>query len=95
MFASLNNANKYFPDWSDSAYEMFNDYLSMHTNIEFLTEDARVWCEQRGLQIPPHKRAWGGIITKASNNGLIKFCGYKKTSNPLAHRAIAAVWIKC
>lgn len=94
LFRAVNNADNTIDKWSESAYAMFLDYLLMNSNIEFLAEDARVWCEQRGLATPPNKRAWGGIITKANNEGIIKFCGYGKTSNPQAHRAIAAIWRK-
>lgn len=85
------HANFEHDGWSDQAYEFLQRFLIFAT-MPFMTEDVRLYAEQHGVPIPPSKRAWGGIMVKASRNGLIKSCGYGMTSNPKAHRTPAMRW---
>ena len=58
-----------------------------------MAEDIRLTAK---LTVPeaPHRRAWGGILVKAKKEGLIKKVGFKSTTNPAAHCALAGVWEK-
>lgn len=45
-----------------------------------MTEDARVWSEANGLPPPPDSRAWGPVIKRALQDGLISRIGYGKST---------------
>jgi hypothetical protein len=90
---SIKHADAEAPGWSDRAFYMLRDYLES-VGGRFQTEDVREWCHGRGLDLPPSKRAWGGIIIRAKNVGLIRFSGYENVSNTKAHCTPAACWEK-
>lgn len=79
-------------NWKERAFELLTEFISVFPNRIFLTEDLRMWANSQGLKCEKSNRAWGGIIAKASKNNLIKFEGYRKTTNPKAHRTPAALW---
>ena len=85
------HADKEEPSWSDKAYDFLVKYI--RTNKEFMVEDVRE-SAMGIISDPPSKRAWGGIVLRAKNKGLIRFVRYEKVKNPTAHCANAAVWIK-
>ena len=93
MGRALDNAENRNPGWKDKALEMLIKFLTINSG-PFQAEDFRDWAYAQGLPIPPHGRAFGGIMTGARHRGLIKFVGHSSVSNPLAHKAIASVWIK-
>lgn len=82
--------------WSDKAYQAIKLYLkSKKTGYTFLLEDIRVWAEDNKLlPEPPSKRAWGGIIVKVRNEGLIYKNGHGTVKNENAHKCFAAMWTK-
>ena len=79
---SLNHANQELPNWSDRALIIFKQFLS-NCNTPFMAENFREYAEKQGLDTPPSKRAFGGIMTRASGLKLIKKQGLGPTSNPL------------
>jgi hypothetical protein len=81
-------------EWTKQAYLMLQDFLNCTYQQTFLSEDIREWCYKQGLTRPHSERVWGSLISQAQKDGLISFAGYEKTSNPKAHRAIAATWKK-
>jgi|TARA_B100001964_G_C14031867_1_gene508649 hypothetical protein len=87
---SLDNANEKEPFWSEEALE----YLKRYPHVSFMAEQVRVWAYANGLRLPPHNRAWGGVINKASKAGLIIHSGYSNVTNPKAHSTPASVWTK-
>jgi hypothetical protein len=87
------HADRKIPSWSNLAYEKLKAFL-IATSGEFMAEDVRTWCWGGNLPEPPSKRAWGGVINRAANAGLIKFVRYAKTTNPKAHLTPANVWRK-
>lgn len=89
---ALDNANDKADNWASKAYKLLEIYLKTHM-LPFLCEDFRKWTKDR-IEEPPSKRAYGGIIQKASRNKLIKKLGYKQVTNPKAHCANAGLWIK-
>jgi len=89
---AINSANCHCIQWSDKALEILIKYLATH-NDPFLTEDVRKWGEAM-IPDPPSKRAWGGVIVKARNAGIIKFIGFRATTNVKAHRTPASLWQK-
>ena len=93
MNQSVNNADLFSNGaWSKEAYDCLIEFASKRTE-PFLAEEAREWAERfKMLAVPPSKRAWGGVIVRASRSGLIKHIGYAKTANVKAHRTPASLW---
>lgn len=94
MHSAVAHADAVIESWSEKAYQMLPTFIATRGSDEFMAEDARIWAERRGLPHPPSERAWGAVIRRAAINGLIKFVGYAKTTNPRAHRTPAALWKK-
>ena len=92
MLMAEAKANDDCSGWSDRAMFYFTEFLKEIGDRSFLAEEAREWCIFRGLPAPKNHRAWGSVICKAVKMKLIQFCGYEKTSNPLAHSTPAGVW---
>jgi len=89
---ALFNADTKEPKWSAKAYAFLQEFLNERNAGElFLVEDVRA---ESTIAEPPSKRAWGGIIVKARNAGLIRAAGYDKVNNPKAHCATATLWMK-
>lgn len=91
MQRAIDNADKKIQLWSDQAF----DYLMRYNNTEpFLTEELRLWAYETGLPYPPTCRAWGLVMRRAANLGVIIHDGYRNVSNPKAHSTPASVWVK-
>jgi hypothetical protein len=86
---AINHANRETPGWPDIAYEFLKRYISGHQS--FMTEDVRTASIGEILQAP-NDRAWGGVIARARNEGLVQAIGTDKVKNPNAHCAFATVW---
>ena len=93
MNVAVLNADDRRTDWAIAAYEHLELFLYHHQE-PFMAEEARVFAEKVGFPEPPSKRAWGAIMIRAKNRGLIEFVCYHKTSNPKANATPAAVWRK-
>lgn len=79
------------PVWSEKAYGVLQNFLiSQHG--EFMAEDVRSYAAVIDFELPPHARAWGGVIMRANKEGIIKQVGFGKTKNVKAHRTPAAIW---
>lgn len=87
------NAEAKEPGWNEDAYNLLKDFIKTVTG-DFLCEDFRSYCEAHNFKTPPSLRAYGGIIMKASKDGLIRRVGYAQVKNPKAHAANASRWIK-
>ena len=82
--------------WADEAYEfLLHKILYMKLLPEygrtFMVEDVR----RAAIDVindPPSNRAWGGVIRRAANAGLIEKVGIRQVTNPKAHCANANVW---
>jgi hypothetical protein len=87
---ALDNANAVTANWSESAISFIKSYPYRR----FMAEDVREWAYKRGLAVPPHCRAWGGVINRAVKAGIITHDGFSSVKNPKAHRTPASVWLK-
>jgi hypothetical protein len=87
---AIRHADAVSPTWSDRAYAYLQAYLSRQRE-PFQTESFRYWVEGR-LEEPPNKRAFGSVILRAANAGLIEKVGIKPVTNPKANMAFAALW---
>ncbi len=90
MEQAIQTANLFCENWSESAYEYLEGYCYLHKR--FMTENVRMEAERSGITIPPSKRAWGSVITRAKKNGMIAHDGYSPVKNPLAHKTPTSVW---
>lgn len=89
---AVEHADRKIDSWSERAYKFFCAFIAQGFVNEFQTEDARIYSELHGLEIPPTKRAWGAIPLRAAKAGLIVKAGHAAVSNPLAHKAFASLW---
>lgn len=89
---AMKSANTKIPEWSEQAYDFLLDFIKANKGNRFMVEDFRAWCADR-LPMPPSLRAYGGLIVRARNAGLIYCCGTDRVKNVKAHMANAAVWI--
>jgi hypothetical protein len=94
MNRSLANAEKTFAGWPELAMSYLKGFLSMRGASPFLAEEVREYATSQGLCDPPSKRAWGGIMSRASANKLIRSVGFGLTKNPTSHRTPATLWCK-
>lgn len=86
---ALDHADQEAEKWSDHAYEFLLKYMEEHPT--FMTEDVRL-ASSGIIPEPPSQRAWGGIVRRASQAGLIMSTRTQSVKNPAAHCANAAVW---
>jgi len=93
IMTARRNADWASPGWNDVAYYYLKKFLLDHYE-PFLGEDVRNFAEASGFEIPPSKRAWGGVIRAGQRNGLIRFVGYGVTQNPTAHCSRATRWVR-
>lgn len=89
---SMENADKQSNKWTYYAYEFLLNYIK--SNREFMAEDVRI-ASEGFVEIPPSKRAWGGIFVKAVKSGLIKRKGFMNVKNAKAHCTPATLWEVC
>lgn len=93
MQTALQNANARHGNWADQAMDALLVYLSCHPGKEFMTEDLREFAyDVLAVPYPPHCRAWGGVISRASRNGVIRRVRIGPVSTASSHQALASVW---
>ncbi len=88
--AAVEHAEAEAPGWSARALCYVREFCGKHA--EFTGEDVRLFAEGSGLDNPPHKRAWGGVMLTASRARLVQKIGTRHVRNPKAHRALATLW---
>lgn len=71
-------------------------YLQVVANQEetFTIESVRAYCAAFDDIQPKHQNAWGALFRKASQLGIIKHVGYRKSQRPASHGRVVAVWRK-
>jgi hypothetical protein len=90
---AMSHANEVIPDWSEKAYQLLLEFLSRHSG-PFMTEEVRSYAALVDFPLPPHARAFGGIMKRAATEGIIEPRGYAPVKNVKAHRTPARVWIQ-
>lgn len=92
---ALENANEQIDNWSDIAYSALQVFVALHPDQTFMAEDVRNYAyDHLAIPYPPHCRAWGGVMLRASRQGLIRKVGVEPVKTPSNHMANAAVWEK-
>lgn len=88
---ALASAERQMPQWSETAYGYLLEYLATRPG-SFRGEQVRGFAHARGCPLPAHLRAWGGVLVRAANRGLIEKVGTGPVLNPIAHCAYANIW---
>ncbi len=88
------HADQMVEDWSQRAYGYLCTFIALKPRgTTFMAEDVRRLAETSGrVPIPPSKRAWGAIMSKAARAGHIVRVGFAQVKNERAHCANASVW---
>ena len=86
---AIDHAEEKTENWSGLAYGFLLTYCL--SNKEFMAEDVRI-ASNGTIQVPPSKRAWGGVFMKAAKRKVIKRKGYRKVKNKNAHCTPATLW---
>lgn len=87
---AITHADAVEPLWRERAYSLLLAYTTLRKS--FLVEEAREWAEDRGLPYPPDKRAWGAVILRAAEAGVVSADGYGLVRDPKSHRHPATLW---
>ena len=91
---AISHAESNSKGWKNCTYELFKEFLREQRE-PFLMEEFRSFCAMKDDHVPPpSNRAYGHIAVRAAKEGLIKQIGTRKVSNPRAHCANSALWIK-
>lgn len=76
--------------WNERAYELLIKFLQ--DNKRFMAEEVRSYASEIDFELPPHARAWGGIIRKAACKYIIIKTSIQPVRNAKAHCANAGMW---
>lgn len=95
MNQAIQHANEVVESWSDKACRAAELFLSdKPSGFTFMIEDIRYWAEEKGLiEPPPSARAYCAVSAYLKKKLAIVY-GIGKVKNPLAHGAMASVYIK-
>jgi hypothetical protein len=90
---AVDHANETFPDpeWSKQAYSFLLNFLTVHDNQEFTSEQIRIQADGI-VPEPPDPRAWGGVFIRASKSGLIVACGWSIGKRKECHMGPKRLW---
>jgi hypothetical protein len=91
MTQAVEHANDASEGWSARALRYVEIFA--RRRIEFRAEQVREYAEQKGLESPPSKRAWGAVISKAARRKLIHKVRFEPCENPKAHSCNVVVWL--
>lgn len=91
ILKAVTHADKVKDNWSGDAIEMLKEFIRINPG-EFMCEDFRSYCAVIDFPLPPHARAFGHVIRKAGDMGIIEFIRYDKAKNPKCHRTPVSVW---
>ncbi len=91
--AAAAHANARAPLWTDQAFAFFRDFTAdKPKGTPFMTEDVRVAAEKAGVPLPPDRRAWGAVATRAVAQKIIKRMGYAPQRSAGCHMAPKTLW---
>ena len=93
MHTAITNAEQQIMDWPDEAMRALQMYLLDHPGQEFKAENVRIYAyEVLAVPYPPSEKAWGGIMLRASREGLIEKIGVGPVKTASSHMANAGDW---
>lgn len=90
---AVDSANEEVDGWAEMAYGALLAYMKAHPDKTFMAEEVRNYAyKELDLPMPPHCRAWGGVIQRAAREGLIRRVRFDSVKTPSNHMATASVW---
>ena len=93
MKRAAEHAESDAPGWGERAYGALVAYLAAHKGQTFIAPAVRTWSEETYRLDPPATNwAWGGVIRRASNRGLIKRVGHSSYGDTVAHTRTVVIW---
>jgi len=93
---AVNHADRVLPEWSDRAFEMVVVYTAQN-GTAFCTDQVRQWATANGLDEPPNRYSWGGVMLRAKRAGLIHKVGmatHHYPERPGTHGKPTNFWIR-
>lgn len=90
MTRAVLNAEHHSAGWRELAFF----YLTQYPGQSFTSEDVREYAYSLGMPKPPDERAWGYVMTRAKNAGLILFEGMTVQRAPHCHKGYSTIWNK-
>lgn len=76
--------------WTERAIEKVAAYARREEH--FLTESAKAWAYEDGLEVPPTDGAWGQVMRSAAARGIIHRFGRAAAKSPGSHGKLMALW---
>lgn len=89
---AADHADQEEPSWSDRALEMLRRFLAEHPREHFICEDVREYAGKRGFSRPPDSRAWGAVMRRAAEFGLVVATGAWAPGRAMCHARPQRVW---
>ena len=86
------SAERANPSWAETAFTYLQQWLRLKGSTRFQSEELVKWAHEVGLVEPPNKKAWGGVIQKASRKQLITRVGYGQHKNKKSHACPSSIW---
>ena len=88
---AADHAERESPTWNDRALGYFREFAAR--GEPFTTEDVRERADKDGLPLPPDKRAWGAVASRAVRLGIIDSVGPIRAKNAETHSGWRTLWI--
>jgi hypothetical protein len=89
MAQAQEHAEAVIPHWPEWAYLNLRQFL-ISNGGGFTSEQAGDWCHDRGLPLPPTRRAWGAVYVRLAKEGAIVQCGIGRALR--RHNSICPLW---
>jgi len=89
---STRHANRVTPGWGDIAYAFLVDWIA-HGRA-FIAPEVRKAFERAGHQPAPTAQAWGGVLLRARNAGLIRYVGAITYGDETMHTQTVRQWVQ-
>jgi len=74
------------PRWSDAAYAKLVEFAKQREG-DWLCEEFRYWAVTNGLTKPENAKAFGSVITRALQAGVIRQAGVSKNTRNASFKA--------
>lgn len=90
MAQAQDHAEAVIPHWPEFAYLTMRNFVMIHGDKPFTSEQAGDWCHGVHLPLPPTRRAWGAVYVRLAKEGAIVQCGIGRALR--RHNSICPLW---
>lgn len=80
-------------NWKDQAAAILQRYIEANPGKDFITPDVRKFAAAVGFAQPADDRAWGGVMRRAKNAGVIASIGYAEYNEGPTHTRPVTLWV--